>query len=325
MAWALHPDDRAPITILQQHAPRVPPGWVGTLQSNLSAAPNTRSGYFAAMVPAVSFMDNPLVAAACRPRVDNQLDLDAFLASSGTLYVIAGEDDRRIAPLLTALTEAVFTAAKRRAARAPRGRLDPPFGLFLDEIANITPVPLDTWAADSRGWGITVCAVAQDLSQLESRWGRTRAQTIFSNLPTRVVLPGVAIKEDLEALAYLGGHREVTQTSESHSDAADGRRTRSRSTSVVREQVITGHTIYGLPRWHAYVLGLGPHPAVVRFQPGYRRSRAELRRARRHDPALTAHHGAQPGVSAETVPGPPAPVQRSAPVPDPVKETVSPR
>jgi hypothetical protein len=94
-----------------------------------------------------------------------------------------------------------------------------------------------------------------------------------------VVLPGVAIKEDLEALAYLGGQREVLQTSEGRSASGDGQRqTRSTNQSWTREPVVTGHTIYGLPRWHAYVLGLSPRPAVVRFEPGYRRSRRELRR-----------------------------------------------
>jgi type IV secretion system protein VirD4 len=152
--------------------------------------------------------------------------------------------------------------------------------LFLDEIANTTPVPLDLWSADSRGWGITVCAVAQDLAQLESRWGRTRAQTIFSNLPTKVVLPGVANNADLDLLAYLAGHRRVRQTSEGASEGS-GSRSRSTHRSWALEPVVTGHMIYGLPRWHAYVLGLGPRAVVVRFEPGYRHTRRALRRLER--------------------------------------------
>lgn len=205
MGWALNPADDTPAALLDQHPDRVPAGWVGTLKANLGAAPATRSGYFAAVVPAVSFMDNPLVAASCRPAPGAQFDLAGFLASAGTVYVVAGEGDRRVAPLLTALTEAVFAAAKTLAAAQPGGRLEPPLSLFLDEIANITPVPLDSWAADSRGWGITVCAVAQDLAQLQTRWGRSRAQTIFSNLPTKVVLPGVAIKDDRGSPGLSGG------------------------------------------------------------------------------------------------------------------------
>jgi predicted CoA-binding protein len=72
---------------------------------------------------------------------------------------------------------------------------------------------------------------------------------------------------------YLAGARTVVQTSEGRSDTGDGRCTRSRNQSQAREPVVTGHTIYGLPRWHAYVRGLGTKPAIVRFEPGWRRRR----------------------------------------------------
>lgn len=75
-----------------------------TLRTNLDAAHNTRTGYFAAVVPAVGFCDDPLVAAACRPDPDARFDIAGFLAVSGTVYVVAGDGDRRIAPLLTAST-----------------------------------------------------------------------------------------------------------------------------------------------------------------------------------------------------------------------------
>lgn len=298
MDWALNHHDQTPMTILEQHGPSVPAGWSGTLGNNLNAAPNTLSGYLAGVIPAVSFMDNPLVAHACRPSTEARFDIEEFLRAAGTLYVVAGEDDRRVAPLLTALTEAVFGAAKRVAADSPGGRLDPPLSMFLDEVANITPVPLDQWAADSRGWGITIVALAQDLAQLQTRWGRSRAQTIFSNLPTKVVLPGVSVKEDLESLAYLGGHRTVRQTSEHCGEDTTG--PRSRTVSHTREPVITGHLIYGLPRWHAYVLGLGTRPAVVRFQPGHHRAAAQLRRLDR-DLAAQRDQAPKPTASPKLV------------------------
>lgn len=278
MAWALHPDDRAPVSTLAQWGQHVPAGWLGTLEQNLSAAPNTRSGYFAALGPAVAFMDNPTVAACCRPAQGESFDIAGFLRSNGTLYVIAGDSDQRIAPLLTALTEAVFATAKQVAAARPAGHLDPPVGLFLDEIANITPVPLDNWAADSRGWGIEVWAVVQDLAQLETRWGASRAKTIFANLPTKIVLPGVVSRIDLEHLAFLAGTRTITQTSRGRSDSGDGRISRSQNTTSTLEPVIGGHTIHALPRWHAYVLGLGSKPAIIRFRPGWRGHRTPLAR-----------------------------------------------
>ncbi|GAA4549744.1 hypothetical protein GCM10023175_38400 [Pseudonocardia xishanensis] len=57
---------------------------------------------------------------------------------------VAGDSDQRPVPLLTAFTEAVFATAKQVAAARPAGHLDPPLGLFVDEIADITPVPPTT-------------------------------------------------------------------------------------------------------------------------------------------------------------------------------------
>ena len=188
---------------------------------------------------------------------------------------MGGAGEKRLAPLLTALTEYVFDEAQRLAALAPGGRLAPTLNFVLDEVANITPVPLDRWAADSRGWGITVGAVVQSLAQFATTWGRDRAAVIWENLPTKVVLPGVSNTDDLKALSYLAGERWVHRTTRGESENTDGRGSRSISRTPAREPVIAGHTIAAMPRWHAYVLGLGRHPAVVSYTPGYLRVAAE--------------------------------------------------
>ncbi|MGE0170968.1 type IV secretory system conjugative DNA transfer family protein [Nocardioides sp.] len=300
MGWALDLADSTPLDVLGQHPELVPAGWLGTLQRHLGAAHTTLSGYLAAVTPAVAWMDDPRVAAACSSWPGPKFDIAGFVRSRGTLYVIAGDGDQRIAPLITALTEAVFATAKRAAAAEPAGRLDPPLSMCLDEIAQTTPVPLDRWAADSRGWGVTVCAVAQDLAQLETRWGSSRARTIFANLPTKLVLRGVSGHRDLESLAYLTGRRTVQRESSRRTEGDDGRTGRTTSTSAAEEQVLGGHAIYGLPMWHALVLGLGPRPAVVRYTPGWVRCRRE-----RHRRAVAGWFAAlrrRPGILVTTSP-----------------------
>lgn len=269
-AWANQPDDPAPLEVLTRSARVAPPGWVETLSTHLAAAPNTRTGYFATVSSCVGFMDNPVVAAACRPAPGQGLDAAEFLARAGTLYLLGSSADRRLAPLLTALTEHVFDTAQHLAATQPGGRLGVPLAFLLDEVAHTTPVPLDRWAADSRGWGITVVAVLQSLAQLDTTWGRQAGEVIWENLPTKVILPGVANVEDLRALSYLGGQRWTARRQASVSAGDDGRRSTSISTTRSREAVIGGDAIAGLPRWHAYLLGIAPRPAVVRFTPGYR-------------------------------------------------------
>ena len=116
---------------------------------------------------------------------------------------------------------------------------------------------------------------------------------IWENLPTKVVLPGVTNTEDLRALSYLAGERWVQRTTRGHSEGADGRASYSTSRTPTLEPVVAGHTISSMPRWHAYVLGLGRHPAIVAYTPGYaagrrassapspRRTRSRGRRRRR--------------------------------------------
>lgn len=293
------------IGILQSHPQKVPAAWIGTLKTHLSASHNTRTGYFATVVSSVGFMDNPTVAAACRPTPAQNFDIVEFL-TNGTLFVISGEDPR-LAPLLTALTEHVFDMAKVVASTCKGGRLPNGLAMILDEVAQTTPVPLEKWAADSRGWGITVTAVLQDLAQLRTTWGPDKAKTIYSQLPTKVVLPGVASKDDLEELAYLSGRRQVERVSEGESLQQGGGMFNKRSTSTnrhsVSEQVINGETIYGLPKWHAYVLGLAPRAVVVKYEPGYKRAKRINRRLGKAArafalPQLAADEGSVPAGAA---------------------------
>ncbi|PZS32648.1 MAG: hypothetical protein DLM61_06510 [Pseudonocardiales bacterium] len=90
----------------------------------------------------------------------------------------------------------------------------------------------------------------------------------------------------------------MRQTSEHCGEDTTG--PRSRTVSHTREPVITGHLIYGLPRWHAYVLGLGTRPAVVRFQPGHHRAAAQLRRLDR-DLAAQRDQAPKPTASPKLV------------------------
>jgi type IV secretory pathway TraG/TraD family ATPase VirD4 len=268
MGWANNLDDDTPVRVLSAHLGQVPEGWIGTLRTHLGASHNTRTGYFATVTSCVGFMDSPTVAAGCRPPLRQGFDVQRFIRDNGTLYLVGGIDDRRLAPLLTALTEHVFNTAQRIAAASPGGRLPVPLAMPLDEVANITPVPLDRWAADSRGWGITVIPVVQSLAQFATTWGHDRADVIWENLPTKIILPGVASESDLKTLAFLAGTRHVPRETESqHPERDKGWRASSRVHE--REPVINGHTIYAMPRWHAYILGLGRHACVVRYEPGY--------------------------------------------------------
>ncbi|MGM0724159.1 MAG: type IV secretory system conjugative DNA transfer family protein [Actinomycetota bacterium] len=245
------------------------------LRTALTQNPKTAATVMTNVHAALAFMQSPTIAAACTATDGDTLDLGEFLAEHGTLYLVGGANDNRVAPLFTALVEAVFAEAQRAAAEAG-GMLPTTCAFLLDEVANLTPVPLDRWAADSRGWGITVVAIFQSLAQLSTRWGRDAGDVIWQNLPVKVILPGVSGTDDLDDLAHLGGKRRVRLDTEGASEGEGGRRSRSVSVTRPRELLVEGDVISRMPRHHAYVLGLAPRPAVVRYTPGY-----ELVRTRR--------------------------------------------
>jgi type IV secretion system protein VirD4 len=288
--WATNPDDPFPVGILQAHPEWVPAAWIGMLQSYLATSRRTRDSFFATVLSCVGFMDNPTVAAACRPQWGRGFDVREFLNANGTLYVMCDRKDQRLAPLMTAFTEDIFGQAKQVAATSPGGRLANGLAMLLDEPAHTTPISLDQVAADSRGWNISPTVIVQNLSQLATTWGPHKAETIYANLPIKVVLPGVAVPKDLEDLAYLAGRREVEHVSQSVQHSRGGHRSISKTVSPATEPVITGHTIYSLPKWHAYVLGAAPRACVVTFEPGHKR----VKRERLRDTAHAPHRGWEP-------------------------------
>lgn len=278
--WATHSHDLAPLRILQAHPQWAPASWIDMLYQYLTTYQRLRESYFATVTSCLGFMDNPTVAAACRPQWGQSFNVQNFLNSNGTIYVICDKTDQRLTPLNTAFTEYVIYGGKRKAAASPGGRL--PNGIFFmfDEVAHTTPIRLDQMAADGRGWGFSSAPIVQDLSQLVTTWGEHKAKTIYANLPTKVVLPGVAEPADLEKLAYLAGPRNPGEERQI--------------------PVITGPELYRMPMWHAYVLGAAPRACVVSFE----RARDRIDRERRKPTARvsqsrTGQMWRQPAVYAD--------------------------
>jgi type IV secretory pathway TraG/TraD family ATPase VirD4 len=153
----------------------------------------------------------PAVAAAFAPRPDARLDLDEWFDSGqGTIYLVADEKgDSAVRGLMTALVDAVATQAKRRAQRAPGGRLDPPVAVLLDEAANIAPlkdIPDLMSVAGSQSMFLMV--VLQANSQGEQVWGQAGIRKLVSSATVRLLLGGGGDADDLERWSKLIGERD---------------------------------------------------------------------------------------------------------------------
>lgn len=82
--------------------------------------------------------------------------------------------------------------------------------IVLDEVANMTPIPgLDTWVTTARGLGINLVFATQNLGQLDTVWGRDKAETIASGPRVAMFGPGIKDEQTLRYVEELSGETAV--------------------------------------------------------------------------------------------------------------------
>ncbi|MDN5920312.1 MAG: TraM recognition domain-containing protein [Pseudonocardia sp.] len=251
-------------------AGRVPWGSAESLRHILSnEARKTVDSIFLTLSRAVQFMTDPDIAALVTPSTDRpEFDAHHFLVAPvqgedavwPTIFLVGSErEGASIGPLLAAFTGYVFESAKRAAAGQARRRLDPPLGMFLDEAALISPVPLDRWAPDAGGRGIHIEWTVQSWSQLAGRWGNDGADTIWNSTNAKVLYGGTTLDDDLDAISALCGrrHERITQP--------DG------TERYERVPVCPPDRLRVLPQWHALLIYRETPATIVRITPVWKR------------------------------------------------------
>lgn len=120
--------------------------------------------------------DDPKVAHA----TDScEFDTKELLLNKGTLYIVAGTDNQRLAPLFASLLNDIFLAVREKALRD--GPLNPRLLCSLDEVSNIAPVPgLPQLLSTVAGLGVTIITAWQSVSQM-ARWGPKASSEILGN------------------------------------------------------------------------------------------------------------------------------------------------
>ncbi len=227
---------------------------------------------------ALSFLQDPQLADATLPAPGQAFDVDGFLASGGTLYMIAkgSGEECTLAPLFSALATEIEYRATQLGARMPGQRLDPPLLLCLDEVTQICPVPVPAWAADAGGQGVQLCLGFHGLAQLRSRWGVHGAQTVLDTCGCKIVTPGVSDDSLLRQLASLCG--QVCY------------RERGQDDRLTWHDVLTVAMLRQLPPQFMVVIRGACAPVVAKLARGWRhreyRRLARIRQATAPVPAL---------------------------------------
>ncbi|MCX4462427.1 TraM recognition domain-containing protein [Streptomyces sp. NBC_01728] len=233
--WSKQPHRYEAIEIFKKHSDTAPRGWQDDLeqQQKVDGKATTLENVFGTLSQTFMFLDSPdiqqVILSAHRPHA--QFDVEAYLRSRDTLYMLGNDSDvGGMGPLFTCLTSEVYAGARTMASRMRGGRLDPPMTFVLDEAALICSVPLQRWTADSRGIGITIHAVFQSPAQIYERYGKYAYQTIWDNC-VKLILGGLSNDEHIESLSRLTGKRRVKQETESQSNSGGLNATSNRSSS----------------------------------------------------------------------------------------------
>ena len=216
LGWAFDERRDDPIRILASH-PQAASGTAAMLDALYRLpADTTRASLWTTAQTAMAPLLSPAARAVFTPAEGAGTDLTAFLRAGGTCYLMA--DERRaasLAPVISAFADDYIETCKRLADPMPGGRLDPPCGLFLDEVANIVPLPqLPALMSFAGGTGIFLAAVLQSMAQARNRWGRDAAEMLWGAATVKVILGGLAGEELREISELAGEYRELLTTSQ---------------------------------------------------------------------------------------------------------------
>jgi type IV secretion system protein VirD4 len=257
--------------------------WATSLAQLRSPAERTISTIRLLHNKALSFLGNPALAASVLPEPGNAFGIEHFLASCGTLYLIAEAqtEEAPVAPLMACFLNEVHYTAKLTGSRMPGGRLDPPLLMALDEIANIAPINIPNFMADAGGRGIQMAIVSHGLGQLRSRWGEHGAQIISDTAGCKVFLPGITDTELLKAASELCGQTSFRQKGQDH---------------LTRHDICEPAMLRELPDGYALLVRGGRAPVLARLPRAW--TDRAYKRARRQGRAV--YHALAPAIPPET-------------------------
>jgi type IV secretion system protein VirD4 len=291
-AWVNGRGDAQAEEILDTH-PLASPALRSVMDENRDGS-KTAGSVRATISEALTWVAVPALAAAVHPAPGAWFDVAQFVRGNGTLYLIApGNEVSPIAPLFAAFVSHLHYEAGLHGSRTEVGKVDPPLLLALDELTQICPIPLPSLLADSAGKGILIAAVIHSIGQLETRWGKYGADTIWSTCGTKMLLTGITDTATLEHVSRLTGTVGVKVKKDTH-----------------EVPVMPPELLRMLPKWRALILSLNHRPVVVKTRPVWHRWDRRLGRRPAAPPVLTPARLPRPVI---TLPLEPAPEQAEVP------------
>ena len=122
------------------------------------------------------------------------------------LFINVSDNDRMMDPVISSFYTQCFQTLLREADSSLGSRLKVPVRIILDDFAASCAIPdFDNLISVIRSRNISATVVLQSLSQLESRYGRSRSATIIMNCDTLIYLGGC----DISTVDYIARRTDL--------------------------------------------------------------------------------------------------------------------
>ena len=263
-AWLSDVTSREPVIMLRAAGF---PQAARSLAGRQAGAPETRDGVYETARTAARCLTDPEIMAWVTPPADDvdQLDVTTFPMSRDTLYVLSKEGAGSAAPLVAALTDAVFRSAVVLA-EAAGGRMDPPLLAVLDEAANICKIAdLPLLYSHLGGRAVIPITIIQNLAQGQGVWGERGMAALWSAATVKLIGAGLDDARHAEDVSRLIGDHDVAVTSVNR----DANGYTSYSTSAQRRRILEPGDLRALRRGRAILLVTGARAAMIELMPWY--------------------------------------------------------
>ncbi|WP_329345487.1 TraM recognition domain-containing protein (plasmid) [Streptomyces sp. NBC_01352] len=262
--WSQNRKDQTAANILHMAGAR---DWAELLVQRQQVVQGTGDGIFTTLSNALGWMSNPKVAATVLPGPGEHFDAETFLLNRGTLYMIGSDKPGSVvAPLFVMFADYLRSVTIELGNKNGSGRMDPPCLWALDEIANIIPLPVDSWMPDSGGRGITLVIVIQSRAQLFKVWGEQAGRIIWDDANIRIFLRGIGDAQVRKDISDMCGtyekERRTTTTKNGESSI---------STVTEEKPVITPGQVFKLGKRQSLVIFAGCSPVITHIKPLWKR------------------------------------------------------
>jgi type IV secretory pathway TraG/TraD family ATPase VirD4 len=265
--WIHHHDTSVASAIVFNDGSRV--AW-DTLFGLTETEDRELSGIFSTAAGVIAAYKSDHVLAQAR---EPNFDAGVLQSTSDTVYVCAsGRDQSLTAPLVIGLLEQIRAGAYQSTTAAVERNTwpGPPLSLFLDEAANIAPIPdLPAIVSEGASQGVITMACFQDLSQARARWGQ-QADGFMTLFGTNVVLGGIRDIRTLDQISRLAGDVEVPHNSVTRRPWPVGRQHTSVTYSTHRQPRLPVDLIAQLPPGQSILLNGPRPPGLLQLTPWFR-------------------------------------------------------